>query len=66
MLTIPTNRFQVGERLLPAQLMMPMTGGLRPAGIAKRTPYVRPGYFGWGIARSAMNAQVAIARGMRM
>jgi hypothetical protein len=46
--------------------MMPMIGGLTPAGIAKRTPYVRPGYCGWGIARSAINAQAAIERGMRM
>jgi hypothetical protein len=34
--------------------------------MAKRIPYVRPGYFGWGIARSAMKAHAAIEKGIRM
>jgi hypothetical protein len=33
---IPTERFQVGARLLPTQLRISMMGGYTPAGMAKR------------------------------
>lgn len=59
---MPIARLLEGASEFPIQDTRMMNGQYKPPATGNKNPYVRPGYFGCGIASWAMNPQDAIVK----